>query len=52
MDLEVILTIGELLISAPAIEKQPTKAITKDKSIQFQVNTFESNTINAQNSYL
>lgn len=33
LDLKLNLTIGELLISAPAIEKQPTKAITKDETM-------------------
>ena len=33
LDLGVNLTVGELLVSALAIEKQLTKAITKDESI-------------------
>lgn len=34
-DLGVNLTVGELLASAPAVEKQLTKAITEDKAVQF-----------------
>ncbi|MCJ1343493.1 hypothetical protein MMC31_001687 [Peltigera leucophlebia] len=41
-DLGVNLTVGELLASAPAVEKQFTKAISEDKAIQFCVNTLES----------
>ena len=39
----VSLTVGELLVSAPAVKKQLTKAISEDKPIQFQVSTFNSN---------
>lgn len=42
LDLGINLTISKLLASAPAIEKQPTKAITEDKAVQFWVNTLES----------
>lgn len=31
-------TVSKLLASAPAIEKQLTKAISKDETVQFQVN--------------
>ena len=43
LDLGVNLTVGELLASAPAIEKQLIKAIIEDEAIQFRVNTLESN---------
>ena len=33
LDLGVNLTVGKLLASAPAVEKQLTKAITKDKAV-------------------
>ena len=42
LDLDVNLIVGDLLTSAPAIEKQLTKAISEDKTVQFQVNTLES----------
>lgn len=45
LDLGVNLTVGKLLASAPAIEKQLTKVITEDKAIQFRVNTLESSTV-------
>ncbi len=48
LDLGVNLTIGELLASALVIEKQLTKAITEDETIQFQVNTLESSTVDAR----
>lgn len=35
LDLGVNLTVGELLVSTPAVEKQLTKAITEDKAVQF-----------------
>lgn len=35
LDLEVNLTVSKLLVLAPAIEKQLTKAITEDKAVQF-----------------
>lgn len=40
--LGVNLTVGELLASAPAVEKQLTKAITEDDAVQFRVNTLGS----------
>lgn len=49
--LRVILTISKLLVSAQAIEKQLTKAITKNKTIQFCINTLIFNTVNTRNSY-
>ena len=42
LDLGVNLTIGELLASVPAVEKQLTKAISEDEAVQFCVNTLES----------
>ncbi|MCJ1348653.1 hypothetical protein MMC31_006886, partial [Peltigera leucophlebia] len=39
LDLGVNLTVGKLLASASAVEKQLTKAITEDKAVQFRVNT-------------
>ncbi len=48
LDLGVNLTVGKLLASAVAIEKQLTKAITEDKAVQFRVNTLESSTIDTQ----
>lgn len=51
LDLGMNLTVGKLLALAPAVEKQFTKTIIKDKIVQFWVNTLESNTINAQNPY-
>lgn len=51
LNLKVNLIIGKLPALAPTIKKQLVKAITKDKAMQFPVNTFEYNTINAQNSY-
>lgn len=42
MDLGVNFTIDELLVSAPAIEKQLIKAISEDKAIQFCINTLGS----------
>ena len=35
LDLGISFTVGELLASAPAVEKQLTKVIFKDKAIQF-----------------
>lgn len=52
LDLKMNLTVGELLALALAIEKQLTKAITKDKAIQFWVNTLEFSFIDIQNSNL
>ena len=42
LDLGVSLIIGELLVSAPTVEKQPTKAISEDENVQFRVNTLGS----------
>ena len=42
LDLGVSLTVGELLASAPAVEKQLTKAISEDEAVQFRVNTLGS----------
>ncbi len=42
LDLEVNLTVGELLASALAVEKQLTKVISEDEAVQFRVNTFDS----------
>lgn len=41
LNLGVNLTVGKLLASAPAIEKQFTKAISEDNAVQFCVNTLE-----------
>lgn len=38
LDLEVSLTVGELLAFAPAVEKQLTKGISEDKVVQFHIN--------------
>ena len=45
------LTVGELLASAPAVEKQLTKVITKDEAMQFRVNTLECSSVDARNSH-
>ena len=45
LDFGVNLTMGELLTSILVVEKQFTKTITKDKAIQFQVNTLGSGEI-------
>lgn len=50
LDLGVNLTVGELLVLTLAIEKQLTKAITEDKTVQFRVNTLESSSVDPQNS--
>lgn len=42
LDLNINLTVSKLLILVPAIEQQFIKAILKDKSIQFWVNSLES----------
>lgn len=47
LDLKVNLTVDELLVSVPAIEKQLTKAITEDKTMQFRVNTLELSSVNS-----
>lgn len=52
LNFEVNLTIGKLPTSALAIKKRLTKAITKDKAIQFWVNTLESSSVDTQNSHL
>ena len=41
LDLGVNLIVGELLLLAPAVEKQLTKAITEDEAIQFRVNSLD-----------
>ena len=52
LDLEVNLTIGELLTSTPAVEKQLTKAIIKDEAVQFRVSYIEvDKLIHIQNSW-
>ncbi len=51
LDLRVNLTVGELLASAPAVKKQLTKAISEDEAVQFQVNTLESNAVEAKKSH-
>lgn len=45
LDLKLNLTIGELLVLAPVVKKQCTKAITEEKALQFEVNTLKSSTI-------
>ncbi len=45
------MTIGELLASAPAVEKQFTKAIFEDEAVQFRINTLESNAVEAKKSH-
>ncbi len=50
-DLRVNLTVGKLLDSAPAVEKQLTKAISEDEAVQFRVNTLESNAVEAKKSH-
>lgn len=47
LNLGMNLTTAELLASALAVEKQLTKAITKDKTVQFWVKTLESSTVSA-----
>ncbi len=39
LDLKINLTIGELLASAPSVEKQLTKALWEDEVVQFRLNT-------------
>ncbi len=51
LDLGVNLTVGELLASAPAVEKRLTKAISEDEAVQFRVNTLESNAVEAKKSH-
>ena len=41
LDLGISLTVGKLLASALAVEKQLTKAISKDEAVLFQVNTLK-----------
>lgn len=41
LDLEVSLTVEKLLASAPTVEKQLTKAISKDEAMQFRVNSVD-----------
>ncbi len=38
LDLDISLTVGELLASAPGVEKQLTKALSEDEVVQFRVN--------------
>lgn len=47
LGLEINLTVGELLFSASDDEKQFTKTITKDKTMQFSVITLKSSTVDA-----
>lgn len=35
LDLRINLTVSQLLVSSPAVEKQLIKAITKDEGMQF-----------------
>ena len=42
LDLGVSFTVGKLLVSALAVEKQLTKAISEDKAVQFRVNILDS----------
>ena len=54
LDLGMNLTIVKLLVLALAVEKQFIKAITKDKTIQFCVNTLKSSfgdTLNSNSWY-
>lgn len=46
LDLEINLTVKELLASALTIKRQLTMAITEDKAVQFWVNILESSSIN------
>lgn len=41
LDLGVNLRVSELRASAPAVEKQLTKVITEDETVQFRVNTLD-----------
>lgn len=52
LHLRVNLTISELLALALVIEKQLTKAITKNEAVQFRVNILEYSTVDTQNSHL
>lgn len=52
LDLGVNFTIGELLASATAVEKQLTKAISEDEAVQFRVNALSSTeALEAANPY-
>ena len=51
LDCGVNLTIGELIALVPVIEKQLIKAIFENKAVQFQVNSLESNAIEAKKSH-
>lgn len=42
LDLGVNVTVGELLASALAVEKQLTKAISENEAVQFHVNVLSS----------
>lgn len=50
LDLEVNLIVDELLALALAVKKQLIIAITKDKAVEFRVDTLESSSVYTQNS--
>ena len=51
LDLGVSLTVSESLASAPTVEKQPIEAISENETVQFRVNTLESNAVEAKKSH-
>lgn len=52
LGLDVNLTVGELLASAPVVEKQLTRAISEDEAVQFRVNSVDTdNLIHINNSW-
>ncbi len=51
LDLGVSLTVDKLLASVSAVEKQLTKAISENETVQFRVNTLESNAVEAKKSH-
>ena len=51
LDLGVSLTVGELLASAPAVEKQLTKAISEDEAVQFSVSLVDIDNPTHINNY-
>ena len=51
LDLGVNMTVSELLVSAPTVEKQFTKAISEDETVKSRVNTLESNAVDAKTSH-
>ena len=51
LDLGVSLTVGELLVSAPAVEKQLTKAISEDETVQFRVSSVDIDNLAHINNY-